>query len=161
MKLEKLITKELERSELSLCTAESCTGGLIAGRITAVSGASGCFQGGFVTYSNRSKTILLGIPEDLIERHGAVSDEVARAMAEGARVKLNTDIAVSVTGIAGPEGGSPDKPVGTVYIGLAVDKKTLVRYFLFSGTRYVIRKKTTDEALKFVVDHIEGRLGQE
>ncbi|MEN6617295.1 MAG: CinA family protein [Syntrophorhabdus sp.] len=161
MKLEKLITKELERSELSLCTAESCTGGLIAGRITAISGASGCFQGGFITYSNNAKTILLGISKALIERYGAVSAETARAMAEGARAKLNTDIAVSVTGIAGPDGGTPDKPVGTVYIGLAVDKKTLVRYFLFSGTRHVIRKKATDEALKFVVDHIEGRLKHE
>ena len=158
MKLEKKIAKELENRSLSLCTAESCTGGLVAGRITNVSGASGCFEGGFVTYSNKAKSILLGVPPDLIERYGAVSDETARAMAQGARGKLNTNMALSITGIAGPTGGSPEKPVGTVYIGLAVDDRTFVRKFLFSGTRHVIRRKTTDEALRFVLDHIEGRL---
>ncbi|MHB8109046.1 MAG: CinA family protein [Syntrophorhabdaceae bacterium] len=158
MKLEKKIAKELEENSLSLCTAESCTGGLVAGRITKISGASGCFEGGFITYSNKAKSALLGVPGDLIERYGAVSDQTARAMAEGARAKLNTDIAVSVTGIAGPGGGTPDKPVGTVFIGLATSKRTVVREFHFSGTRHVIRKKTTDEALQFVVDYIEGRL---
>ena len=119
MKIEEKLVKTLTARSLSLCTAESCTGGLIAGRITSVPGASASFEGGVVTYSNRAKTALLGVPAEVIERHGAVSGEVARAMAEGARERLGTDIAVAVTGIAGPAGGSPEKPVGTVFISLA------------------------------------------
>src|SRR5512133_3067968 len=119
MKRETKVVGRLVKHSLSLCTAESCTGGLVAGRITNVSGASGCFEGGFVTYSNAAKSRIIGVPEGLIEKYGAVSDETARAMAEGARKKLGTDMSVAVTGIAGPTGGTPDKPVGTVYIAVA------------------------------------------
>lgn len=159
MKLEKKIGRTLARHSLSLCTAESCTGGLVAGRITSVSGASGCFEGGFITYSNAAKSRLIGVPEELIERHGAVSVETARAMAEGARQKLGTDMAVAVTGIAGPTGGGPDKPVGTVYISVAREGKIAVRKFLFNGTRHSIRRQTTEEALKLVIYELEEMLG--
>ena len=159
MKIEEKLVKTLTARSLSLCTAESCTGGLIAGRITSVPGASASFEGGVVTYSNRAKTALLGVPAEVIERHGAVSGEVARAMAEGARERLGTDIAVAVTGIAGPAGGSPEKPVGTVFISLAARGTTSVRGFLFEGTRRVIRRRSGDEALLFVLDHLEGKVG--
>lgn len=159
MKAEAKIVRLLTKHSLTLCTAESCTGGLVAGRITGVSGASACLEGGFVTYSNAAKTRLIGVPGELIAQHGAVSDETARAMAEGAREKLSTDMSVAVTGIAGPTGGTPEKPVGTVYIAVARKGKTSVRKFLFSGTRRTIRRETTDEALKFVFDEIEEILG--
>ncbi len=158
MKIEEKLVRTLTARSLSWCTAESCTGGLIAGRITAVPGASACFEGGFVTYSNRAKTVLLGVPAQVIEDHGAVSEEAARAMAEGARKRLGTDIAVAVTGIAGPAGGSPEKPVGTVFISLAVPGMTSVRGFNFEGTRREIRRRSGDEALIFVLDHLEGRV---
>jgi len=159
MKIEEKLVKTLTARSLSLCTAESCTGGLIAGRITSVPGASASFEGGVVTYSNRAKTALLGVPAEVIERHGAVSGEVARAMAEGAREILGTDIAVAVTGIAGPAGGSPEKPVGTVFISLAARGTASVRGFLFEGTRREIRRRSGDEALLFVLDHLEGKVG--
>jgi len=158
MRIEERLVRTLTARSLSLCTAESCTGGLIAGRITSVPGASACFEGGIVTYSNRAKTILLGVPAELIEHHGAVSEEVARAMAEGARERLGTDIAVAVTGIAGPAGGSPEKPVGTVFISLAAPGMTSARGCNFGGTRHEIRKHSGDEALIFVLDHLEGRV---
>lgn len=159
MKIEEKLVKTLTARSLSLCTAESCTGGLIAGRITSVPGASASFEGGVVTYSNRAKTALLGVSAEVIEHHGAVSGEVARAMAEGARERLGTDIAVAVTGIAGPAGGSPEKPVGTVFISLAARGTTSVRGFLFEGTRREIRRRSGDEALLFVLDHLEGKVG--
>lgn len=159
MKIEEKLVKTLTARSLSLCTAESCTGGLIAGRITSVPGASASFEGGVVTYSNRAKTALLHVPAEVIEHHGAVSEEVARAMAEGARERLGTDIAVAVTGIAGPAGGSPEKPVGTVFVSLAARGTTSVRGFLFEGTRREIRRRSGDEALLFVLDHLEGKVG--
>lgn len=104
---------------LLLATAESCTGGLIAAVITSIAGCSSVFERGFVTYSNAAKTELLGVPADMIEEHGAVSEPVARAMAEGALLRSHADIAVSVTGIAGPDGGSAEKPVGLVHFACA------------------------------------------
>ncbi|MCW5751418.1 MAG: CinA family protein [Alphaproteobacteria bacterium] len=104
---------------LRIATAESCTGGLIAALLTEIAGSSDVMERGFVTYSNAAKTELLGVPEALIARHGAVSEEVARAMAEGALEQAPVDLAVSVTGIAGPGGGSPHKPVGRVHLALA------------------------------------------
>jgi len=159
MTRERRLGRELARRSITIATAESCTGGLIACRITNVAGSSGYFEGGFVTYSNRAKTILLGVPAGIIEKHGAVSAETARAMARGAREKLNADIAVAVTGIAGPGGGTADKPVGTVFICVAVQEKTFVREFHFPGTRYRIRKQTADEALALVLDYLDGGQG--
>jgi nicotinamide-nucleotide amidase len=104
---------------LRVATAESCTGGLIAGALTEIAGSSDVVERGFVTYSNTAKAEMLGVPRELIERHGAVSEEVARAMAEGALARSRADLAVSVTGVAGPGGGSPAKPVGLVHFGCA------------------------------------------
>jgi len=117
---------------LKLAVAESCTGGLLAAALTDIAGSSAVFERGFVTYSNEAKAELLGVPIDLIERHGAVSEPVARAMAEGALVRSRADIAVSVTGIAGPHGGSADKPVGLVHFAVArrehVTQAAVMRY---------------------------------
>jgi nicotinamide-nucleotide amidase len=110
---------DLQRRALLIATAESCTGGLLVGLLTEVSGASGMVERGFVTYSNAAKTELLGVAPEFIARYGAVSEEVGRAMAEGALARTPAHIAVSVTGIAGPDGGSREKPVGLVYIGIA------------------------------------------
>jgi len=105
--------------KLTIATAESCTGGLIAAALTAIPGSSAVVDRGFVTYSNEAKTEMLGVPADLIARRGAVSADVARAMAEGALKQCKADVAVAVTGIAGPDGGTPDKPVGLVHIAAA------------------------------------------
>lgn len=115
----KALLAELQRCELKLATAESCTGGLLAGLLTEIPGASASVERGFVTYSNVAKSALLGIDAQFIESVGAVSEEVARAMAEGALARAPVDIALSVTGIAGPDGGSTEKPVGLVYLALA------------------------------------------
>jgi nicotinamide-nucleotide amidase len=113
------VASRLARSGATLATAESCTGGLIAHMITTIAGVSPYYLGGVVSYSNEAKTALLDVPRDLIETHGAVSPEVAQAMARGARARFGSDVAVSATGVAGPTGGTADKPVGLVYLGLA------------------------------------------
>jgi nicotinamide-nucleotide amidase len=115
----KRLLAQLQRRALLIATAESCTGGLLAGLLTEVPGASAMVERGFITYSNASKIELLGVDKALIERYGAVSGEVARAMAEGALDNTPAHVAVSVTGIAGPDGGSPEKPVGLVYVAVA------------------------------------------
>ncbi|MCZ7596298.1 MAG: CinA family protein [Hyphomicrobium sp.] len=115
-----VLLADLQRHALLITTAESCTGGLLVGLLTEVPGSSGMVERGYVTYSNAAKTELLGVPADMISRHGAVSEEVARAMAQGALKRTPAHIAISVTGIAGPDGGSPGKPVGLVYLAVAV-----------------------------------------
>ncbi len=157
MTLEKKIGKILRERSLTLGLAESCTGGLVAARITSVPGSSAYFMAGFVTYSNNAKAQFLAVPDRLIKRHGAVSDAVARRMAKGAREAAGVDIGISITGIAGPAGGSPEKPVGTVFIGLATKKKVYVRKFLFSGSRHKIRGRSSVEALTMLLDYLEGR----
>jgi nicotinamide-nucleotide amidase len=114
------------RSGVTICTAESCTGGLLSGCLTEIAGSSDVFDRAFITYSNTAKTEMLGVPTELIAREGAVSEKVARAMAEGALRKANASLAAAVTGIAGPGGGSPGKPVGTVHF--AVARANLVRH---------------------------------
>jgi nicotinamide-nucleotide amidase len=113
------LLKAYERSGLKIATAESCTGGLVAALLTEISGSSAVVERGFVTYSNEAKTELIGVPSELIAAHGAVSEPVARAMAEGALAHSHADVAVSITGIAGPGGGSEAKPVGLVHFALA------------------------------------------
>lgn len=139
-----------------LATAESCTGGLIAAACTELAGSSAWFERGFVTYSNQAKTDMLGVPPVLIERHGAVSEEVARAMAEGALQRAAVQVAVSVTGIAGPSGGSIDKPVGTVWIAWAVPgHDTRAQGHCFQGDRAQVRAQTCDAALRGLIQMLD------
>lgn len=138
----------LQQRSQWLAVAESCTGGLIAAQITDIPGASGWFDRGVVSYSNRAKTELLGVPEALIAAHGAVSGEVARAMAAGLRQRAGVDWTVAVTGVAGPGGGTPDKPVGTVWIAWAGPDGTVdAEHCLFSGDRASVRLQTVERAL--------------
>ena len=148
---EQVITAYAKQN-LTLATAESCTGGLIAGWLTAVPGASDVLSHGFITYANAAKSKLLGVPEDQLREHGAVSDVVARAMAEGVIASGDADIAVSVTGIAGPGGGSPDKPVGLVHIAVArVGAETLHERHVFAGDRDAVRLQTIEAALRLLL----------
>ncbi|MDA1022893.1 MAG: CinA family protein [Proteobacteria bacterium] len=136
---------------LKLAAAESCTGGLITGLLTAVSGSSDVVERGFVTYTNEAKHELLGVPENLFESVGAVSGEVARAMAEGALKHSSAQIAVAVTGVAGPTGGTADKPVGLVHIAVARNgAETLFEHHIFDGDRDAVRAQTVMAALKLV-----------
>jgi nicotinamide-nucleotide amidase len=149
------IVLDLARSRgLTLATAESCTGGMVAAELTAIPGSSEVFAGAAVTYSNRLKQELVDVPADLLERHGAVSAEVARARAEGARERLGADVAVSVTGIAGPGGGSEDKPVGLVYLHVAGPAGEAERRMQWGGTRADIRQRATFAALHLLRDHL-------
>jgi PncC family amidohydrolase len=148
----------LREKGITLSLAESCTGGLIAKRITDIAGASDYFELGVATYSNRAKELLLGVPADILARKGAVSDEVARAMAEGVRKLASANVGVSVTGIAGPGGGSAEKPVGTVFIGLSWEEGTHVEKFLFQGDRAAIREETAEKALTLLCQYLEGAL---
>jgi PncC family amidohydrolase len=120
---------------LSLATAESCTGGLVASHLLSFPGASAYFKGGFITYSNESKSKLLSVPEDLLNTHGAVSSKCALAMARGAMETLQTDLALSITGILGPGGGTDDKPVGTVFVGCRSKEKEVTEKYSFSRSR--------------------------
>lgn len=138
----------LARAGVTVATAESCTGGLVAGCLTEIPGASAVLERGFVVYSNRAKEELLGVPAALLAAHGAVSAEVARAMAEGAMQRSAADRAVAITGIAGPDGGTPAKPVGLVFLALAArDRPTAVERQVFAGDRAGIRAAAVSRAL--------------
>jgi nicotinamide-nucleotide amidase len=138
---------------LMIATAESCTGGLIAGALTAVAGSSDVVDRGFVTYSNAAKTQMLGVPPAMIEAHGAVSAQVAESMAEGALDRSEASLAVAVTGIAGPGGGTPEKPVGLVWFGLARRGEiTLTERQVFPGDRAAVRIATVERAIALMSD---------
>jgi nicotinamide-nucleotide amidase len=138
----------LRERELSVACAESCTGGLLSARLTELDGASSYFPGGLVTYANEAKIALAGVPAAAIERHGAVSQPVAEALADGARRVLEADIGVGVTGVAGPAGGTPDKPVGTVWISVSsADGARLTRQVRLPGGRADVRDRSTTVAL--------------
>jgi nicotinamide-nucleotide amidase len=141
------LARELKARGLMMATAESCTGGLIAGACTEVSGSSEWFERGFVTYSNEAKHELLGVPAELIAQHGAVSEPVARAMAAGAVAHSHAQLAVAVTGVAGPTGGSADKPVGTVWLGWATPAGVFTEHQRFDGDRSAVRQATVRHAL--------------
>ncbi|WP_145135841.1 CinA family protein [Roseomonas gilardii] len=145
------LLERLQARGLTLATAESCTGGLIAAALTAIPGSSATVLAGFVTYSNEAKTAMLGVPAGVIASVGAVSEETARAMAEGALERSGADLAVSVTGIAGPGGAVPGKPVGTVWFGLARRGRP-VRALrqVFPGDRTAVRAATVAEALRLL-----------
>jgi PncC family amidohydrolase len=156
--LETRLGKLLAEQGLKIAVAESCTGGLIAKRITDIPGSSEYFEAGLVTYSNAAKEKFLGVSGDLLIAKGAVSREVAGEMAEGVRAANGVDIGLSVTGVAGPGGGTVEKPVGTVFMGLSVATVRRVREHHFSGDRKLIRSQTADAALTFILDYFEGRV---
>ena len=135
----------------TLATAESCTGGGIGAALTAVPGSSAVYKGGIISYTNWVKANLLGVPEELLETVGAVSAPVAEAMAVGARKALQADVAVSVTGLAGPGGDGFGNPVGRVYIGYADEKLSTSREFTFEGNREAVRRQAVEEALKLIL----------
>lgn len=145
--VERLAAQLLHKQWL-LATAESCSGGLLAGACTDLSGSSNWFERGWVTYSNAAKTELLGVDATLIERHGAVSEHVARAMAEGALRHSTAQVAVAVTGVAGPTGGSAEKPVGLVWFGFALPGRVLTEKMNFPGDRAAVRAATVHHALQ-------------
>ena len=145
------ILKALEGKTLS--TAESCTGGLIGAMLTAVPGSSGVYKGGVVSYWSEVKQNLLGVEETLLETNGPVSQPVAKAMAEGVRHALRTDIAVSVTGLAGPDADDFGYPVGTVFIGYADDKHSIVKECHFSGDRETVRQNAAGAALRLILEN--------
>ena len=145
--LEESIVKLLRKHELKLVTAESCTGGLLAGRIVGVAGVSDVFSRGFITYSNKSKRKVLDVSKTTLNEYGAVSKQTAKEMAVGAAIAGHADVAVSVTGIAGPGGGTPEKPVGLVYIGCHINEKNYVKEFVFYGNRQKIRESSVANAL--------------
>lgn len=146
------IIETLIKKKIVVATAESCTGGLIASAITDVPGASSIFGYGMVTYSNEAKKAILGVKEETLDQFGAVSKETAYEMAKGLKRVSDADIAVSVTGIAGPGGGSAEKPVGLVYMGLAKGEEIYVKKNLFSGSRDEIRRQTVATALRFIAE---------
>jgi nicotinamide-nucleotide amidase len=156
--LETVVVKLLKQRKETLATAESCTGGLIANCVTNVPGASEVFLAGYVTYANSAKSDVLSVDPELLEKHGAVSEPVARAMAEGARSRSASTYGVATTGIAGPNGGSDEKPVGTVYIALAsADSKTIARKFFFSTDRETFKQLAAQTALDLLRRKIVAR----
>ena len=154
--VDQIVADRLRGREATVGTAESCTGGLLGGRLTELPGSSDYVVGGLIVYSNAAKHALLGVPNELLETHGAVSAPVAQSMAEGARKALATDYAISVTGIAGPDGGTPDKPVGLVFIGCAAAAgETLVRRHEFPGDRATVRAWSVAAALHLLRQSLE------
>ena len=139
-----------------LATAESCTGGMIAAALTDIPGSSASFERGFVTYSNAAKTELLGVDSALIAAHGAVSAEVAASMAEGALARSHAAVAVSVTGVAGPDGGTAEKPVGLVWFGLASGRPTKTEWGHFQGDRAEIRRQAAERALRLLLEGLRN-----
>ena len=154
--LVEALARELKARGLMMATAESCTGGLIAGACTEVSGSSEWFERGFVTYSNDAKSELLGVPMALIDQHGAVSEPVARAMAAGAMAHSPAQLAVAVTGVAGPTGGSAEKPVGTVWFGWATPEGVFTEHQRFDGDRAAVRQATVQHALSGLLQRISS-----
>jgi len=151
------VSDELKKKHLTLATAESCTGGLLAHLLTNISGSSEYFNRGVISYSNESKTELLDVPENLLKKYGAVSEQVAAAMAEGIRTRAGVDIGVSTTGIAGPTGGTKNKPVGLVYVGITTRDDVVVKRFLFSGNRLQNKKQACDAALSLLLEMFVNR----
>ncbi len=158
MATEELLATFLKKYNMKLTTAESCTGGLLAGTFMNVSGVSEVYEEGYITYANSAKRKLLGVKKKTLKEHGAVSKQTAKQMAKGAAKAAGADVAISVTGIAGPDGGTDEKPVGLVYIGCCVYGKTEVRKCLFSGDRSQIRMQSVEAAMQFAIECIQKAL---
>ncbi|MBV6393351.1 MAG: Nicotinamide-nucleotide amidohydrolase PncC [Anaerolineales bacterium] len=157
MTLESRIGDIMNQKRLTLAAAESCTGGLVSSRITDVPGSSAYFLGGVVAYSYEAKASLLGVSWDTLNKYGAVSRETVIEMARGARKLFNADIAVSISGIAGPGGGTDAKPVGTVWVGLSASGGEEARHFVWEGDRILNKQLSSEAALQFILDHLEGK----
>jgi PncC family amidohydrolase len=153
--LSKQINYLAVANKVMISTAESCTGGLLASCLTSIEGASNYFDYGFVTYSNEAKIHMLGVERKMLEQYGAVSEEIAIAMALGAMRISKSSISISITGIAGPGGGSTSKPVGTVYLGIASISNTKAHLLRFTGDRSVVRYKASKEALSLLLKTLE------
>ncbi|RJP48224.1 MAG: CinA family protein [Anaerolineaceae bacterium] len=156
--LELRIGSLLSERRLTLATAESCTGGLISDRITDIPGSSVYFAGGVVAYSYEAKAALLGVSWNTLNTKGAVSKETVFEMARGARKALQTDIAISVSGIAGPGGGTPEKPVGATWVALIAPEGEWARQFVWDGDRRRNKQLSSDAALQIILDYLEGKL---
>lgn len=152
---EDILFEKLLNKNMTVTSAESCSGGLISGRIVNVAGVSAVFPGGFVTYANEAKVKLLHVNEETLNKYGAVSSFVAHEMAVGAKTVMGTDCAIAVTGIAGPDGGTKEKPVGLVYIATLCGEKELITENHFSGSRMEIRNQVAEKAIK----QLTGMLG--
>jgi nicotinamide-nucleotide amidase len=152
--LEAAIVQLLKERGKTVACAESCTGGGLGARLTAIPGSSAAFLGGVVSYSNDAKVRLLGVDPALLAEHGAVSGPVAEAMARGAREQLGSDLAVSITGVAGPDGGTPEKPVGLVYVGIATADRVFAQENHFIGIREDVRRRSTQVALQMIRDEL-------
>ena len=153
--LNKKVVKNLIKKKLKVSFAESCTGGLLSGAITSVSGSSKVFSFGVTAYSNQSKIKILKIPKKLIKNYGAVSEQVCKAMVKNLNKIIKTDISISVTGIAGPKGGSKKKPVGLVYIGFKKGNKVMAKKYLFKNkSRSYIQTSTVNKCLKLILSSI-------
>ena len=152
--LLKKVDYYLKKQRLTVATAESCTGGLIAHTLTNISGSSEYFERGIVSYSNEAKIELLGVAEETLKEHGAVNKQTAKAMALGIKNRSKVDIGISTTGIAGPTGGTKEKPVGLVYICIATSKKVEIKKFIFSGNRLQNKENTCNAALEMLLDSI-------
>ena len=148
---EKVVQLLLEK-EYTITTAESCTGGLLAGTLLNVSGASGVYNEGYITYANEAKERLVGVKHETLETFGAVSEQTAREMAEGAAKAAKANVGLSTTGVAGPTGGTPEKPVGLIYIGCCINGVTKVKECRFDGSREENRKHAVMAALKLALD---------
>jgi len=154
-----LVADLLQKKQWLLATAESCTGGMISAACTDLAGSSAWFERGFVTYSNEAKTELLGVDPALIKRHGAVSEEVARAMASGAVAHSRAQVSVAVTGVAGPTGGSAAKPVGTVWFGFQVGGQLTSEMKRFDGDRAAVRSATVQHAVQRLLELLRATGG--
>jgi PncC family amidohydrolase len=157
IKLVNKVSDELKKQKVTIATAESCTGGLLAHTLTNISGSSEYFDRGVVSYSNKSKQDLLGVSNQLIAQYGAVSKEVAENMANGIRQTAMVQYAIATTGIAGPTGGTKEKPVGLVYIAIATKDRVYVKDFLFSGNRLTNKENTVTAALEFLLKILTQR----
>lgn len=152
--LEEAVTKLLHKNELTVTTAESCTGGMLAARLVNVSGVSEVFRQGFITYSNKAKRKILGVQKSTLKKYGAVSEKTAKEMAKGGVFATDSDVCVAITGIAGPEGGTQEKPVGLVYIACYINDKVTVKEFHFKGNRAKVREQSVVKALTLLRDCI-------
>ena len=155
--LEKVVGRLLTEQKLTIALAESCTGGLIAHRLTNVPGSSAYLIGGVVSYANEAKERMLGVSHQTLQEHGAVSEETVREMARGIRRLLQTDVVLAVTGIAGPSGGTPEKPVGLTYIALAAEDLERCERYLWKGERWANKELSAEAALAMLRDYLEAR----